>query len=200
MSAEEFLAVLACGLEKVKDYEAVVTITQEPTVSHGTLYYKSPDYLRIDFDDPEGQVIVLDDEKLTVYFPQYEVVLQQKYKKKTAGAFENLASPQGLTTLQRDYSVGFLAGPSPVPLEEGSRELVVKLKLIPLTTTGYRQLVLLVSGSLIRRIEGIQVSGEKITLDLENVRTNQGVPVSRFKYDPPANAKVISDWLFNPEK
>jgi outer membrane lipoprotein-sorting protein len=200
MSAESFLSALSTSFEKIKDYEAAVTITQATTVSHGKLCYKSPDYLRIDFDDPEGQVIVLDDQKLTAYFPQYNVVLEQRYKKKTAGAFEGLVSSQGLVTFQRDYSVGYLLGPSPVPLEEGSRELVVKLKLIPLTTTGYRLLVLSVKDSLIRRIEGIQVSGEKITLDLENVRTNQSVPTSRFKYSPPADANVISDWLFNPEK
>lgn len=200
MSAERFFAILSTSFEKVKDYEAMVTITQGKTVSHGMLSYKSPLYLRIDFDDPKGQVIVLDDEKLTVYFPQYEVVLKQKYKKKAVGALESLASSQGLTTLQRNYSVGFLSGPAPVPLEEGSRELVVKLKLIPRRTTGYRQLVLSVKDSLIRRIEGIRNSGEKVTLDLENVRTNQGVPASRFKYDPPADANVISNWLFSPEE
>lgn len=76
----------------------------------------------------------------------------------------------------------------------------MKLKLIPLTTTGFRQLVLSVKGSLVRRIEGFEINGEKITLDLGKVHVNQGVPASRFKYDPPAEAKVIFDWLFNPEK
>ena len=61
-------------------------------------------------------------------------------------------------------------------------------------------MVLSVKDSLIRRIEGIRNSGEKVTLDLENVRTNQGVPASRFKYDPPADANVISNWLFSPEE
>ena len=200
MSAEAFFAALSTSFENVRDYEAAITITQDTTVSRGKLCYKFPDYLRIDFDDPEGQVIVFDNEKLTVYFPQYNVVLEQKYKKRAMSTLEGLASSQGLAALQRDYSVGYLSGPSPVPLEEGSQELVVKLKLLPLTTTGYRQLVLSVTNSLIRRIEGIQVSGVKVTLDFENVRTNQGVPTSRFEYSPPADANVISDWLFNPEK
>ena len=42
VSAERFLAVLARSFEEVQDYEAEVTITQEQTASHGTLYYKSP--------------------------------------------------------------------------------------------------------------------------------------------------------------
>ena len=201
VSAEKYFASLSASYGAVKDYEAVLTITQGKTVSRGKISYKTPMYLRIDFDDPQGQVIAFDGEMFTVFVPQYEVVLQQKYKKKGAGAIAALANSQGLALMQRSYNVAFLESPGPVALEEGSREQVVKLKLTARGIDGYRQLVISVSkDNLIRRIEGVQTNGEKIALDFANIRTNQGVPDSRFDYEPPAYANVIPDFLFDSEE
>ena len=198
LSAEKFLSTLSTKLEKVKDYTASVVITQGKAVSRGELYYKAPDDLRIDFDEPQGQVLVLDDEKLTVYVPQYQVVLEQSYPQ-SVEAVEDLPTSRGLATLEREYSVGYLTGPSPVPIQEGSKEMVTKLKLVPLTVTGFQQLILSVKGSIVRRMEGLLQNGDRITLDLEQVRINQGVPASRFLFDAPENTRIVSDWLFNPQ-
>jgi outer membrane lipoprotein-sorting protein len=185
----------------VKDYEAAVVITQGKTLSRGKISYKTPMYLRIDFDDPKGQVIAFDGETFTVFVPQYEVVLQQKYKKKGAGAIAALANSQGLALMQRSYNIAFLESSGPVALDEGSREQVVKLRLTARGIGGYRQLVLSVSKeNLIRRIEGVQTNGDKITFDFTSIRTNQGVPDSRFDYEPPAYANVIPDFLFDSEE
>jgi outer membrane lipoprotein-sorting protein len=201
LSAEKYFATLSASYGAVNDYEAVLTITQGKSVSRGKISYKTPMYLRIDFDDPKGQVIAFDGEMFTVFVPQYEVVLQQQYRKKGAGAIAAMANSQGLALLQRSYNIAFLSSSGPVPLEEGSREQVVKLKLTARGMTGYRQLVLSVSKDpLIRRIEGVQTNGEKITLDFAAVRTNQGVPDSRFDYKPPAYANVIPDFLFDSEE
>lgn len=201
MSAEKYFAALSASYGAVQDYEALLTITQGKQVSRGKISYKTPMYLRIDFDDPKGQVIAFDGEMFTVFVPQYEVVLQQEYKKKGAGAIAAMVNSQGLAILQRSYNIAFLSSPGPVALDEGSREQVVKLKLTARGVTGYRQLVLSVSkDSLIRRIEGAQTNGEKITLDFTGMRTNQGLPDSRFEYKPPAYANVIPDFLFDSEE
>jgi outer membrane lipoprotein-sorting protein len=201
VSAEKYFAALSASYGAVKDYEAALTVTQGKSVSRGKISYKTPMYLRIDFDDPKGQVISFDGEMFTVFVPQYEVVLQQKYRRKGAGAVAAMASSQGLTLLQRSYNVAFMSSPGPVALDEDSREQVVKLKLTARGITGYRQLVISVSkDSLVRRIEGVQTNGEKITLDFTGIRTNQGLPDSRFQYDPPAYANVIPDFLFDSEE
>jgi len=189
VSAEKYFAGISAGYQKVKDYDAVITITQGKTTSRGKLSYKSPMYLRIDFDDPPKQVLNFDGEKLTFYSPANEVILEQRYKKKSPSQVEAMATSQGLLIMQRNYTIAYLSGPSPVPLEDGSREMVVKLKLI-----------VSVKDSLIRRVEGTQSSGDKITMDFANIRTNQGVPDSRFEYDAPPYANVIQDWLFDPEE
>jgi outer membrane lipoprotein-sorting protein len=200
VSAERFFGSLSASFGAVKDYEAVLTITQGKTTSHGKVSYKSPFYLRIDFDDPKGQVVVFNGETLTFFSPQYEVVLEQKYKKKSTAQIENLASSQGLSIMQRNYSMAYLTGPAPVPLDDGSREMVVKLKLTSHGTTGFSQLIISVKDQLIRRIEGTEVNGDKVTMDIANIRVNQGVPDERFTYDPPPYANVISDWLFDTEE
>ena len=200
VSAEKFFGNLSAGYGKVKDYEATIAITQGKTTSRGKLSYKSPLYLHIDFDDPAKQVLNFDGEKLTFYSPANEVILEQRYKKKTPAQVEALATVQGLTIMQRNYSIAYLSGPTPVPLEDGSRENVVKLKLTSHGSTSYSQLIVSVKDSLIRRVEGTQSSGDKVVMDFTNIRTNQGVPDSRFAYDAPPYANVIQDWLFDPEQ
>jgi outer membrane lipoprotein-sorting protein len=200
VSAEKFFANLSASYGTVKDYEANLTVTQGKGVSRGRISYKTPLYLFIRFDDPANQVICFDGEKLTVYLPTEQVVLQQRYKKKSPSQIESLATSQGLALLQRNYSIAYLTGPSLTPLEDGSREMVVKLKLVARGTTSYSQLIISVKDSLVRRVEGTQSSGDKVVMDFANIRTNQGVPDSRFVYDAPPYANVIQDWLFDPEQ
>jgi outer membrane lipoprotein-sorting protein len=200
VSAEKFFANLSASYGKINDYEASLTITQGKAISRGMISYKSPLYLFIRFDDPANQVICFDGEKLTVYLPGEQVVLQQRYKKKPPSQIEALATSQGLGLLQRNYSMAYLTGPSATPLEDGSKEMVVKLKLVARGTTSYSQMIISVKDSLIRRVEGTQSSGDKVVMDFTNIRTNQGVPDSRFAYDAPPYANVIQDWLFDPEQ
>jgi outer membrane lipoprotein-sorting protein len=200
VSAEKFVAGLSASYGKVKDYEAIIVITQGKTTSRGKLSYKSPMFLRIDFDDPPKQVLNFDGQKLTFYSPANEVILEQKYKKKTPSQVEAMATSQGLAIMQRNYSIAYLSGPAPVPLEDGSKELVVKLKLTAHGSTSFSQMIVSVKDSLIRRVEGTQSSGDRIVMDFINIRTNQGVPDSRFAYDAPPYANVIQDWLFDPEE
>ena len=200
VSAEKLFAGLSASFAKVKDYEAALTITQGKNVSRGRISYASPMYLRIDFDDPPKQVLNFDGEKLTFYSPANEVILEQRYKKKTPSQVEGMMTSQGFTIIQRSYSIAYVTGPAPVPLDDSSREMVVKLKMTSRGATGYSQMIVSVKDSLIRRMEGTQSSGEKVIMDFSNVRTNQGVPESRFKYDAPPYANVIQDWLFDPEQ
>jgi outer membrane lipoprotein-sorting protein len=200
VSAEKFFSALSAGFGKIKDYEATITITQGKNVSRGKLSYKSPIYLRIDFDDPPKQVLNFDGEKLTFYSPSNEVILEQRYKKKTPAQVEGMMSSQGLTLLQRNYNIAYLSGPAPVPLDDTTRDMVVKLKLTSRGATGYTQMILSVKDTMIRRVEGTQPGGDKVTMDFTNIRINQGVPDSRFVYDAPPYANVIQDWLFDPEQ
>ena len=201
-TAENYFDEVSARYGKIQDYSATIAITQGETVMKGKLYYKSPNLLRIDFTDPEEQVLVTDGELLTVYIPRYEVILEQKLKRRSQAALASMASEQGLNLLKKNYGVAYLTGPEFVPLEEGSREMVRKLKLTSRSTAeGFRQIVIAVGRTgLIRRITGVTLSYEEFVFDLTDIGLNQGIPDTRFQYDSPAYANVYQNFLFEAEE
>jgi outer membrane lipoprotein-sorting protein len=197
VSAEKLFSEVSSFYGKLSDYEAVLTITQGKGAMHGKISYKTPVYLHIDFDNPAKQVLNYDGQNLTFYSPSNGVILQQSFKKKTPGQIETLATAQGLTLMQRNFSIGYLTGTAPVLLDPGSKEMVTKLALTARGPSSFNKLIVSVKDNLIRRIEGTQSNGEAIILDFANLRINQGVPQSRFDYSGPPDANVINDWLFD---
>ena len=145
-----------------------------------------------------NQVIVFNGELLTVYLPEYRAVLNQSITQgRRSGA--SLATAQGLSLLRRNYVSSFVTGPDPVPLDDGSRETVVRLRLVRRTISeGFREIILSVDpGSrLIRRIEGRTIADGLVKFDFTNIRTNLGIPELRFIYDSPASAYIYNNFLF----
>jgi outer membrane lipoprotein-sorting protein len=200
-TAESFFDEVSDRYGKVQDYEASLAITEGDTVMKGKIFYRSPNLLRINFTDPADQVLVTDGEKLTIYIPRYEVIMEQKLKRRSQAALANMASRQGLAILKKNYSVAYLVGPEPVPLAEGSGERVVKLKLTSrYTSEGFRQIVLSVGqDNLIRRISAVTLGYKELTYDFTGITINQNIPENRFRYDAPAYANVYNNFLFNTE-
>jgi outer membrane lipoprotein-sorting protein len=201
LTAENFFDQVSETYGEVRDYIAKVTITQEKEVMSGTLYYKAPNLLRIDFSSPAEQVLVSDGGKLTVYIPLYRVIMAQTLRRRSAGALPSVVSRQGLTLLKRNYYMAFLEGPGRVPLDPGSSLMVTKLKLTWRTNSeGFREMILAVnSQNMICRIDAITVGYQKIQFNFEDIRINQNIPDARFKYDPPASANVQENFLFEPD-
>ena len=201
ITAESFFSQVAATYRGIDDYEADIRITQRTGTMTGRLSYKRPNLLRIDFSEPAGQVIVSDGSVLTIYYPALDVIFEQRLSDRGDEAAVGLASRQGLDYLQNNYAIAYLEGPDPVPLDEGSSELVVKLNLTSRSAVeGFRQLEIAVSaGNLIRRISGITVGLEEHRFDFLGVRTNQEIPAQRFVYVSPASANVYRDFLFDSQ-
>lgn len=197
-TAENFFDQVSDVYSEIRDYIAKITITQEKDTMSGTLYYKAPNLLRIDFSSPAEQVLVTDGMKLTVYIPLYRVVMSQTLKKRSAAS---LATKQGLAMLKRNYSIAFLEGPGKVPLDGPGSSPVTKLKLTWRTNSeGFREMVLAInSQNMICRIDAVTVGYQKIQYNFEDIRINQNIPDARFRYDAPASANVQENFLFEPE-
>jgi outer membrane lipoprotein-sorting protein len=198
LTAENFFDQMSEAYGEFRDYIAKVSLIQEKETMAGSLYYKTPNLLRIDFTSPAEQVIVTDGSRLIVYIPLYRVVMSQTLKRRSAAS---LATRQGLIMLRRNYSIAYLEGPGRVPLDPASSLLVTKLKLTwHSSSEGFRELILSVnSQKMICRIEAITVGYQKIQFNFEDIRINQNIPEARFKYDPPASANVQENFLFEPE-
>ena len=200
ITADQFFSQLADKYALVSDYQADVQITAGHQPMTGTLLFKSPSLLRIDFSQPSDQVIVFDGKTLIVYLPQYRAVLRQDSTDQgiSVGA-ATLASKEGLSLLRRNYTIGWEQSPNPEPLDPGSNELVYRLMLSRKSVSeGYKNIRISVSADtmLIRRLEGWTVSNDKITFDFKNIQLNRGISDNRFVYNAPASANVYINFLF----
>jgi outer membrane lipoprotein-sorting protein len=201
-TAQDFFDRLSQRYGQIEDYTAQITMTTEDKELRGTLYYKKPDMVRIDFSQPEDQVLVSNGGSLKVYIPDYNVVLQQSLSGGRSGqSGATLASSEGLALLRSNYSIAYQDSPTPVPLEEGSDVMVTKLQLDWRSTTeGFRKLIISVTETfLIRRIVGTTANYEEIQFDFEDIRLNQNLPEARFDYEAPASANMFPNFLFEQE-
>jgi len=201
LTAEQFFAGVSERYGEVLDYEARISIHTQKTTMLGTVWYKAPGLLRIDFTQPADQVICFNGESLVVYVPEYRAVLSQSVSSTGTGG-AGVATADGLRTLRRNYTVAYETSPYTVPLEEESPEQVIKLILNRRTVAeGYKTIVLAINPEthLIRRISGTTVANELFVFDFSGIKTNLGIPETKFVYDSPASANVYNNFLFKSE-
>lgn len=183
----------------LKDYEADVEITADKQQMAGRVSYKRPNLLRIDFTNPQDQVIVFNGDMLTIYLPGASAVLQQSVQSDSASGGASLATPQGLTLMSRYYVVAYEIGQEPVPLEDGSDEMVIKLVLTRRNTSEafrYIKLAINAETKLIRRVEASTTKAEIFIFDFFDYSLNQDITDQRFIYDAPSSANNFNNFLF----
>jgi outer membrane lipoprotein-sorting protein len=198
VTAEAFLEKVSGRYASFRDYEARITIKMDENEMTGTVSHLAPAFMRIDFSSPAEQVIVFNGDMLTIYLPEMRAILNQDIGSSPGGG-AGLATGNGLSMMRRSYAAAYVTGPDPVPLEDGSRERVVKLRLTGRQSgAGFRELLLSIDPStlFIRRLTAVQFTSAVIQFDFTNVKINQGIPEQRFSYDSPASANVYNNFLF----
>jgi len=200
VTASQFFDQVAERYAQVEDYSASLDITAGRETMRGTIYFKSPSNLRVDFTEPADQVIAFDGQTLTVYIPSYRAILSQTTDAKAGAGSANLATREGLKMMKRSYGVAFEKDPTPVPLEGGAADetAVVLVLTRTMVSEGFKTIKLYISPDtkLIRRMEGWTLSGELLRFDYRGMKINAGIPNSRFQYDSPASANVYNNFLF----
>ena len=203
LTADQFFSQVSDRYAQVSDYEAHIVIAAGKSGTMvGTIAYKSPSLLRIDFSQPADQVISFNGEQLQVYIPSLHAILSQSAAPSGGAGAASLASKEGLRMMKRNYAVGFETGPAAVPLESGSSEQVIRLVLTRRSVSeGYKTIKLSIDPAtkLIRRIEGWTLSNDYFVFDFTDIKTNQGMAETRFIYDSPASANVYNNFLFDTD-
>ena len=198
ITADRYMEMVSERYAGIRDYEANLTIRSGNTDMIGVVSHLAPSFLRIDFSRPMDQAIVYNGDLLTVYLPDYRMVLNQATNQnRRSGA--GMASSQGLSLLRRNYVPSFVTDPTPVPLDGSSREMVVKIRLTRRSVAeGFREIIMSVNNEtkLIRRLEGRTIAEGEVNFDFTNIRVNQGIPEQRFIYDSPASANIYNNFLF----
>ncbi len=184
----------------IKDYEVDFEIKIEKNESAGKLSFKAPNLLRMDYTNPEEQVICFNGDVLTIYIKEpAEAVLQQQVSPDSTNNTASLTTPQGLSLMSRYYSVAYETGQNPEPLEEGSDEMVVKLELSRKSASeafSYIKLAINNETKLIRRIEAVTPKGEEFIFNFYDYVLNQNLSEQRFVYDAPSSANNYNNFLF----
>ena len=201
LTADQFFLQVSERYAQVSDYEGKLGIVAGKSSMSGLVAYKAPTLLRIDFVQPPDQVIVFDGTRLVIYIPDLRAVLQQDVSGKPTGA-ASLATREGLRMLRRNYSIAYETSPTPLPLDEGSAEEVVRLSLTRrVMSEGFKSLKLSITPDtkIIRRIEGLTLSNERFVFDFTGIKLNTGIPETRFIYDSPASANVYNNFLFGSD-
>lgn len=183
----------------LKDYVVDFEIKIDRQETAGTLSYKSPDLIRLDYSNPEEQVIVFNGDNLTIYLPDASAVLQQQITSDSSAA-ATLGSAQGLSLMSRYYSVAYETGQSAGPLEDDSDEMVIKFILTRKNASeAFRYIKIAVNEStkLIRRIEAVTPKGETFLFNFYEYQLNQGLSDQRFIYDAPSSANTYNNFLFS---
>ncbi len=205
-TAARFFDSVSTRYESIKDYTAQLVITRPEEVSQtAQVIYKSPNLLRLDFSEPEGMTMVVDGQTLRVWVPAIPPAspasFEQPLRRSAQISPALAADSQGLALMKKYYTVAYDESPNPVPLDPGSSEYVVKLKLIwKSSNEGFKQLNLAIDNDKrIRRISGITTGNEAIQFDFINMQINQGIPNARFNYETPPTGNTIKNFLFDPE-
>jgi len=195
LTAGRYLEQVSERYSSIRTYVAKINIQSGGTSMAGTVYAMMPNFLRIDFSSPAGQVILYDGESLMVFLPGERAVLNQAAAGQ-GGA--NIATARGLSLLQRNYVPAFVVGPAPVPIDSGSGEMVVKLKLARRSPgEGFTEIILDISPDtkLIRRITGRTITDTTVRFDFSGASINTGIPDRLFVFESPPSSNMYNNFL-----
>jgi len=201
LTANAFFREVSDNYATINDYEALIKITAEDEDMEGNVSFKRPNLLRIDFTNPDTQVICFNGDLLTIYLPGSQAILNQTVQSDSSSSNgASLATPNGLTLMSRYYSVAYESGQEAVQLEEGSDEQVIKLVLSRKSSSeGFRIIRLSINPDtkLIRRVEATTTKNEIFIFDFTDYALNQGIPDTRFVYDSPSSANNYNNFLYS---
>jgi outer membrane lipoprotein-sorting protein len=226
LSAKNLLERLSGSFKaNVKDLKAEVKLIQGNTTSTGTLLFKNPQKVRIDFSDPANQVICSNGYELWVYIPYLNIVLHQdilerermkkdeddeKNEKEKNNDNKNndqveepeivtnpiLLNPVGLDKFLTEYSIEYHETKEKVSYKDGSK--VYKMKLIRWRSTkhGFNVIYLTIQeNGIIRQVRGVTASYKQIILELDRIELNTNISALKFDYEPPAHTSTVDDFI-----
>jgi len=207
LSAKDLLQKFSDNFKKnVKDYEADIKWYQDDSVQSGKLYFKNPQKLRVNFSDPNKQVIATNGYTIWVYIDYLNLVLKQDILQKEKTKREDgktetvvnpiLLNPMGYNKFLTNYSIEYYEGKTKTQYKDG--KMVYKMKLIRWKSSryGFNSLILTIEDSgLIRRIEGFTATMRRIVLELDNIKLNTNIGDAFFSYQPPSYANTVENFI-----
>ncbi len=197
----------------IRDLKAEIKLIQGNVTWTGTLLFKNPQKVRIDFTDPAKQAICSNGYELWVYIPNLNIVLHQnileRERKKTEEEGSNesvpeqemvtnpiLLNPVGLDRFITDYSIEYNETKGKIDYKDNSKVYQMKLIRWRSSRNGFNVIYLLVQeNGIIRQVKGITANYKQVILELDKIELNTNVSDLKFNYEPPAHTSTIEDFI-----
>lgn len=196
-SATAFFNDVSDKYASLHSYIVTLTVDSDGRQMTGRVYFMRQQNLLIEFSRPYGQVLLFDGTNLQIYLPGQETVLKQTVN--TTKRDDENTSTKGLSLLRRYYQVAFDESSAPVPLEEGSSQMVVKLKLTRRSATEQFESIILAvdpNTKLMRRVIATTPQNKEYVFNFTNYSINAGISPEKWKWEPPASSNAYNNFLF----
>lgn len=155
---------------------------KRPQQSAGVMMISRPGKFRWQVDKPYSQLLVGDGEKIWIYDPD----LRQVTVKKMDAALGSTPAALlvGSNNLEKNFNLR----------ELGEREGLEWLEATPKSNeSGFEKLQFGFSGDDLKAMELFDNFGQTTSLAFSNVQRNPSLPVSNFRFVPPAGADVLGE-------
>lgn len=162
-------------------------VLRKEAVERGTLQIKKPSRMRWVYESPERKIFVADGTRIYSYIPEDRQVIVAPVP-----AADEATTPalflSGHGNLERDFAASFPAAADPAP---GTWSL----KLVPHRREAeYDWLVVVVDRATyrLRRLITADAQGGESAFTFSDVRENQGIPDSAFRFTIPRGVDVVT--------
>jgi len=187
---------------EIDSYQADFSMTSHKlgavTRQTGTVKYKASNRVLIDCFGSRRYQIVSDGRKMWIHIPSMNAVVRQDLKSDSDSIFST-GTKSGLKRLFSKYHYKFASKTQPELQPDGSKKYTLFLKQKE-SRGGFRTMKLWVSEDFfITRAEGETAIGKKVELEFRNIKTDVSLPNGLFKFDIPAQAKVVINPLMSEE-
>jgi outer membrane lipoprotein-sorting protein len=176
--------------ESIKDYTADFEWINGNVHYNGSIKYKKPDKILLNFAEPRDQKIVSDGQILYIYIPYLKVVIQQMLTEDTESEILMTGTETGLSKLFDEYSFSFYDSSSTQPFRNTR---AYHLRLVQKTPkVGFEKMDIWVAenGQLLQS-NGRSPNGVEVSLIFSNIQMNTELPDYIFEFDVPADAQII---------
>lgn len=154
------------------------------TTSSGVLYQEEPDKFLMDFNDPDGDVIVSDGRYFWMYFPSVDEKQVIRTPRRARG-LDLQAQFIGDPVARFDYTYH--------GTETVRGRATHVMTLVPRQPAGYERMKVWIDQDdhVVRRFELLEENGNVRHLELMDVTVNPTLPDSLFEFTPPEDAIVV---------
>lgn len=206
-TASDFFKTISDKYAGIESYTADFKITsgvRSNIVQEGTISYKSPNLLRLDYSSPAEQVLNVNSRKISIYVPAHGTLFEQTINsEEEALALETSGlTSQGLSLFSTNYSISYVNGPELEILDVNNPEEVYKLRLLPrkFSEPFSRIIISITSDGFIRRLESTTRTGETIIFDIIDIDIDANINIKIFDYEAPPTTVTLRDFLFDLEE